>query len=79
MLIKPKEAREMICPKLSLIEPDGITPFKCRGCDCMMWRWVGEDQGYCGMAGRPLDAEISYIRQALPALVREVLEGSREN
>lgn len=26
----------------------------CHGEYCMMWRWVSNEKGYCGLAGRPV-------------------------
>lgn len=54
MYVTEKEAKFKYCPLLTT--HDDKLKF-CQGAMCMMWRAVGADTGYCGLAGRPEDAE----------------------
>ena len=59
MLLPEKDAKFKNCPFLTTKEDK----FRfCLGSSCMMWRYKnpekcsGEDEGYCGLAGRPAGA-----------------------
>ena len=47
---------------------------KCKAFRCMAWRWNntqdGQDQtGYCGLAGRPMNADKGFIERMIPELL----------
>lgn len=53
-----KDAKFRFCPLLTT--PDGKLRF-CQGGQCMMWRWMGEQDGeaapgFCGLASAPASA-----------------------
>ncbi|MBI4835333.1 MAG: hypothetical protein HY811_11035 [Planctomycetes bacterium] len=56
MIVHKREISGKICPMLSKKDDTN-----CLGESCMMWRWAYpfktqapyNDQGYCGLAGRP--------------------------
>jgi hypothetical protein len=58
------DAKQKWCPMFEGWVSDsegGGTHYKCKGSDCMMWRWDIDkcrrgpevDHGYCGLAGKP--------------------------
>jgi hypothetical protein len=53
------EAKTKWCPQMNSEEAFdlGETHVNCCASHCMAWRWIGskgpEQQGYCGLAGRP--------------------------
>jgi hypothetical protein len=49
MYVSEKEAKFKYCP--FLMTHDDKMKF-CQGSMCMMWREVGNDAGYCGLAGK---------------------------
>lgn len=58
MPTREKDARFLFCPLLTT--PDGKLRF-CQGGQCMMWRWMGEEDGenapgFCGLASAPVSA-----------------------
>ncbi len=58
MAATEKDAKFRFCPLLTT--PDGKMRF-CQGAQCMMWRWLGEEEGeqapgFCGLASAPVSA-----------------------
>lgn len=58
MATTEKDAKFRFCPLLTTA--DGKMRF-CQGSQCMMWRWLGEEEGeqalgFCGLASAPLSA-----------------------
>ena len=59
MIMKENSAKKKICPvlKINPAAPGVVAksrgPYeRCKGSECMMWRWAAGDGGYCGLAGK---------------------------
>lgn len=46
--MKHENARTKFCPLKTNID---LISFKCEGSNCMAWRWINQDSGFCGLAG----------------------------
>ena len=60
-MISEKDAKNKWCPLTRVYSShgsfnsygDGVPDScKCRGSTCMMWHWVTEEHGYCGLSER---------------------------